>query len=175
MHRPVAVVVHFKQGFIDKPVGIPLIFLGTYLGQVDRLPHQATENTRLRQSLPVHLPYPSCRTVGRNDYQRHPPVERLAYRRMEVEQSRTGGATNHHGSLHVQRQSDGEETGTALVRHRKAFKTAARGKSLYQRHIAASGTQHRPAYPMRTQQGHKLQHVFLIRIHQSLLSRLHIS
>ena len=69
MHRPVAVVVHFKQGFIDKPVGIPLIFLGTYLGQVDRLPHQATENTRLRQSLPVHLPYPSSRTVGRDDYQ----------------------------------------------------------------------------------------------------------
>ena len=131
MHRPVAVVIHFKQSLVDKPVGIPFIFPGTYLGQIDRLPHQATENTRLRQSLPVHLPDPSRRTVGGNDYQRYPTVERLAHRRMEVEQSRTGGTTDHHGSLYMQSQSDGEETGTALVRHRKAFKILTRGESLY--------------------------------------------
>ena len=88
VHRAAPVMHRREQRFVDQPVAMPLILGAAHLGQVDRHPDQAAEDTRLWQRLPVELPYPGSRPVGRDDQQRHALVVGFRHRRMQVDQRR---------------------------------------------------------------------------------------
>ena len=176
MYRPEAMVVQFKQRLIDQTVDIPFVFPATHLWQVHRFLHQPAKCSRLRQRLPVHLPYPGRRPVGRNHHQRHLPVKSLGHSRMEVQQSRPGRAAHSHGMPPLQSQPDGKKARTAFIRHRIALEIIAGREGLHQRHVPASGAQHDLANAISPQQGHELQHVLFISIsHLKFLWRLRIS
>ena len=88
---------------------MPFVLFRLYFGQVDGFLHQRAEYAGLGQGLSVHLAYPGCRPVGGDDHQRYLAVIGLGHGGMQVQQGRAGGAADG--------KSQGEESGTAFVRH----------------------------------------------------------
>lgn len=82
-------MVKFHECLIDEAVAVPFVFFTLHFRQVDRFFHQASEYTRLRECLPVHLSDPCGRAVGRNDDKRHLLVECFGYGWVDIEQGCT--------------------------------------------------------------------------------------
>ena len=117
MHGSPSVVFGFQQSFVDEAVAMPFVLFRLYFGQADGFLHQRAEYAGLGQGLSVHLSYPGCRSVGGDDHQRYLAVIGLGHGGMQVQQGRAGGAADGSGPVVVQGKSQGEESGTAFVRH----------------------------------------------------------
>ena len=162
VNRSFTVVVHRQQSLVDKAVAMPLLLPRMDFRQGDRTLHQTTEYPVLRQCLPVHLPYPRCGTVGRDDHQRNLLVIRLRHSRMDVKQRRSGSAADGSRLPTVQSQPDGKEAGIPFIRHRMASEEGMARQCLYNRYVAAARAQHDVPYLMLLEQGGQLQHVLFI-------------
>ena len=162
MHRTLSVVVQLEQGFVDEPVAVPFILLGMDFGQVDGAFDQCPEDARLRHRLPVHLPDPSRRAVGRDDDERHLLVERLRDGGVHVRQRAARRAADGRRLSPVQRQPEGKEGRAPLVRHRVAAEIGVRREGLHDGRVAAAGTEHDFLHAVLLEQGDELLDILFI-------------
>ena len=126
-------MVQFEQGFVDKAVAMPFVFVGMYLRQVDGFFDKRTEDAGLRKRLPVHLSDPGSGTVCRDHNQWHLLIEGFRYGRMNIKQRTARCTADSSRAAAMQRQSDCEESRTPFIRHRIAGEERVIGNRMYDR------------------------------------------
>ncbi len=98
--------------------------------------NQLSEETGLRDGLPVSLSRPGEGPIGGNCQQRQLLIKGLGYCGTQVECGRTGSAAYRDGAVEGLNDPQGEEAGTSLVDHAVAGEVAVAGKRMDQRSIA---------------------------------------
>ena len=169
MYRSFSVMVGFQQGFVYQSVAEPLILVRMNFGKVDGFLDQRPEHLRLRKRLSVHLPYPSSRAVGGDDYQGNFLIKSLRHGRVEIQQGGSRSTAHRNGLAAIQSQAEGEIPRTPLIRHCMANKARVIGQSMHDGGIAAARAQHDPGNSVRLEKRCQLEYILFVCIHGSVI------
>ena len=100
MHRNSTMVLAMAQSLVNETVGVPLLLFGEAVGVcIGQLPCGSIgfQCSLLRDGLPIVLPNPAWRSVGRDNDEWNVAVGSFSYPGEEVEQCAPTGDTNHDG------------------------------------------------------------------------------